>query len=103
MAGRAVVEPESASAGRVYRTRMRLSYGTFRLILAAIFYAYFRGRVFHRQRVPLTGRVLLVSNHQSHVDPVVTTLGLRRECHYVARDSLWKNRHFGRLISYLNA
>lgn len=91
---------ESASQ---YRTRMRISYRAFRFICACIFYIYFRGRVYGKPRVPRTGRVLLVSNHQSHVDPVVTTLALPRECHYVARDTLWKNRIFGRLITHLNA
>lgn len=86
-----------------YRTKMRLSYRLFRAMFAFVFYTFFRGRVFNKQRVPRTGAVLLVSNHQSHVDPVVTTLSLPRECHYIARDTLFKNPIFGRLIVHLNA
>jgi len=82
---------------------MRISYRVFRSVFAAVFYIYFRGRVDGKSRVPRTGRVLLVSNHQSHVDPVATTLALPRERHYVARDTLWNNRLFGRLITHLNA
>lgn len=86
-----------------YRTKMRWTYRFARGVFAFVFYTYFRGRVYHKQRVPLTGRVLLVSNHQSHVDPVVTTLALPRECHYIARDTLFKNPIFRRVIVHLNA
>jgi 1-acyl-sn-glycerol-3-phosphate acyltransferase len=47
--------------------------------------------------------VLLVCNHQSFLDPVLATLALPRECHYMARDSLFKNAWFRRLIESLNA
>ena len=53
--------------------------------------------------MPATGGVLLVSNHQSFVDPVLTTMALHREGNYMARDSLFSNPWFGRLIGYLNA
>ncbi|MCA9254367.1 MAG: 1-acyl-sn-glycerol-3-phosphate acyltransferase [Phycisphaerales bacterium] len=75
----------------------------FRAAFALIFYTFFRGRVYNKRRVPRTGAVLLVSNHQSHVDPVVATLALPRECHYVARDTLFTNPIFGRVIRRLNA
>lgn len=88
---------------KTYHTRMRVSYWLFRSAFALCFYSYFRGRVYHKQRVPKSGSVLLISNHQSHVDPVVTTLALPRECHYVARDTLFKNWLFGRVIRHLNA
>lgn len=88
---------------RKYRTTMRWTYRVARAVFATIFYTFFRGRVYGKDRVPRTGRVLLVSNHQSHVDPVVTTLPLPRECHYVARDTLFRNPVFRRVIVHLNA
>ena len=86
-----------------YRTKMRWTYRFARATFAFVFYTFFRGRVYCRERVPPTGRVLLVSNHQSHVDPVVTTLPLPRECHFIARDTLFKNPVFRRIITHLNA
>lgn len=62
-----------------------------------------RGRVFDRHNVPLTGGVLLVCNHQSFFDPILATLALPRECHYMARDTLFKNYWFRKLIRSLNA
>lgn len=63
----------------------------------------FRGRVFGLGRVPDDGGVLLVSNHQSFLDPVLVTLALHREGNYMARDTLFRNALFRRLIESLNA
>jgi len=53
--------------------------------------------------VPRAGGVLLVCNHQSYLDPVLATLALPRECHYMARDTLFRHPLFRRLIRSLNA
>ena len=56
-----------------------------------LFFLFFcRGRVFGTARVPRTGGVLLLCNHQSFLDPVLATVALPRECHYMARDTLFK-------------
>jgi len=59
--------------------------------------------VFGLNRFPAGGGVLLVSNHQSFMDPVLVTMALYREGNYMARDSLFENRWFRRLIEFLNA
>jgi 1-acyl-sn-glycerol-3-phosphate acyltransferase len=82
---------------------VRLWYRFCRLICQAGFLLFFRGRVFGTQRVPRKGGVLLVCNHQSFFDPVLATLALPRECHYMARETLFANRFFRRLIESLNA
>jgi 1-acyl-sn-glycerol-3-phosphate acyltransferase len=82
---------------------MRPWYRFSRLVCQAVFLLFFRGRVFGTAKVPRTGGVLLVCNHQSFFDPVLATLALPRECHYMARDSLFRNQFFRRLIESLNA
>jgi 1-acyl-sn-glycerol-3-phosphate acyltransferase len=67
------------------------------------FVLYFRGRVFGRENVPRTGGVMLACSHQSFFDPISATMALPREGNYMARDSLFTNRMFGRLIDSLNA
>lgn len=68
------------------------------------FYAlYFRGRVFGVRNVPRTGGVLLACNHQSFFDPVCSCLALPREGNFMARDTLFLNPFFRRLIVALNA
>lgn len=82
---------------------MRAWYRFCRLLCHAAFLSYWRGRVFGVRRVPKSGGVILVCNHQSYLDPVLATLALPRECHYMARDSLFADPYFRRLIESLNA
>ncbi len=82
---------------------MRRGYAICRLLAQSLFTFVFRGRVFGTQRVPLQGGVLLVSNHQSFLDPVLATLAIPRECNYMARDTLFAIRWLRPIMEYLNA
>jgi 1-acyl-sn-glycerol-3-phosphate acyltransferase len=53
--------------------------------------------------VPMRGGVLLVSNHQSYLDPVLLGVPLRRPMSYLAKSELFANKFFGALIRALNA
>jgi len=81
----------------------RLGYRICQFLCQTLFLLMFRGRVFGVRHVPRSGGVLLVCNHQSFFDPVLAGVGLRRECHYMARDTLFRQPLFRRLIQYLNA
>ncbi len=61
------------------------------------------GKVFGVENFPSEGAVLVVSNHQSFFDPVLVGYGLDRELDYMARDTLFKNKLFVKLIKSLNA
>jgi 1-acyl-sn-glycerol-3-phosphate acyltransferase len=74
-----------------------------RFLAQAAFVCLFRGRVFGLQNVPSSGGVLLACNHQSFFDPISITLALHREGNYMARDTLFANPLFKRLIASLNA
>jgi 1-acyl-sn-glycerol-3-phosphate acyltransferase len=64
----------------------------------------FRLRVHGRHHVPLTGGVLLVSNHQSYLDPVMIAMMLYRPMCYLAKSELFgQSRYFAWLIRSLNA
>jgi 1-acyl-sn-glycerol-3-phosphate acyltransferase len=60
-------------------------------------------RIAGRRNVPWTGPALLVSNHQSYLDPVLVGLASRRYLSYLARSSLFKNRYLKALIESLDA
>ncbi|GJQ26831.1 MAG: 1-acyl-sn-glycerol-3-phosphate acyltransferase [Phycisphaerae bacterium] len=83
--------------------RMRCFYRFMRFLSRMLFKIYFRGRAFHVERVPDAGGVLIVSNHQSYFDPVAVGQALPREISFMARDTLFRNPIFGRLIRALNA
>jgi 1-acyl-sn-glycerol-3-phosphate acyltransferase len=53
--------------------------------------------------VPLAGGVLLASNHQSYLDPVLLAVKLKRPVSYFAKSELFENRFFGSLIRSLHA
>lgn len=82
---------------------MRPWYRFCRFWCQLVFTTVFRGRVFWIWRVPREGGVILVCNHQSFLDPVLATQALPRECHYMARDTLFANPRFRGLIESLNA
>ncbi len=60
-------------------------------------------KAYRRFHVPRRGGVLLVSNHQSYLDPVLLAVYLQRPMSYLAKSELFTNRHFGWLIRSLNA
>jgi len=60
------------------------------IFFRALYATYFHWRVFHAERVPKTGAVLLASNHASFLDPPLVGSGLHRECTFLARDTLFR-------------
>jgi 1-acyl-sn-glycerol-3-phosphate acyltransferase len=81
----------------------RFWYEFLRVLCRLIGLAFFRIRIFNRQFVPSTGGVLIVSNHQSHFDPVLVGLSCDRRLNYVARDTLFWFAPFRWLINSLDA
>ena len=63
---------------------------------------FFRIHVYGRKNVPDDGAFMLVSNHQSFLDPVFCGIFLKRPLYFLARDTLFNNRFFGQLISSVN-
>jgi 1-acyl-sn-glycerol-3-phosphate acyltransferase len=64
---------------------------------------YFRWRVFNAERVPLTGPVILASNHASFLDPPLVGATLDRDISYLARESLFRFPLVGALLRSWNS
>lgn len=61
-------------------------------------------RVYGKENVPRQGGILMASNHQSFLDPIILGCGLDRPASFMARRTLFTgNRFFGKLISRLHA
>jgi len=60
-------------------------------------------KVWGKRNVPPTGGVLLATNHQSFLDPILVGVQLYRPVSYLARSTLFDNRYFGWLIRALHA
>jgi len=81
---------------------MNLMYVTYRCALRVLFSSFFGLRVFGRENVPPSGPLLLVSNHQSLLDPILCGVALKRELDFMARDGLFHNKLLGMQIKALN-
>jgi 1-acyl-sn-glycerol-3-phosphate acyltransferase len=97
-------------AGRPYVYRgegttllQRCAWNTGRALSRLIALVLFRLQVQGRENVPNTGAVLLVTNHQSFLDPWLIGIRLRRQIHYMARDTLFKGGFLHWLMELLNA
>ena len=71
-----------------------IGWSLFRLIYAT----YFRWRVFNPENVPMTGPVILASNHASFIDPPLVGSGLHRTLNYLARESLFRFPILGAIL-----
>lgn len=60
-------------------------------------------KAYGTHNVPRRGGVLLVTNHQSYLDPAILGVPLRRMVSFLARSELFHNRYFGAMIRTLNA
>ena len=81
----------------------RTWYQTARLVLRFVDMLSFRTRYSGRDNVPKEGGVLLVSNHQSHLDPPIIGLGCPRQLNPLARKTLFDVPVLGRLIALLGS
>ena len=72
----------------------RLAWIAFRFVFAT----YFRYRVFHPERVPRHGGVILASNHASFFDPPLIGAGISRMVNYLGRNTLFHAPILGALL-----
>ena len=77
----------------------RLSQGLSR----ALAICFWKFRVSGLENIPRTGGVLLASNHQSVLDPVLVAMVLPREMHFMARRTLFRNPVLRAIIVSYNA
>lgn len=64
---------------------------------------FFDLKAYGTKNVPRAGGALLLTNHQSYLDPVMFGVNLPRSLSYLAKSELFRNRFFRWLISNLHA
>lgn len=62
----------------------------FQMILGLVFTVWLRFRARGVDRIPTSGGGLLLTNHQSFLDPLLVGVPLRRPVSFLARDTLFK-------------
>ncbi len=63
---------------------------------------FFDLRVYGRENIPKQGGFILVSNHQSFLDPLFCGVGMCRHLNFLGRASLFKHRFFSKILSSVN-
>lgn len=81
----------------------RYWYYVLRVFVRLTGVSLFRARIFGAERVPREGAVLLLSNHQSHLDPLLVGMSCNRRLSYLARQTLFEIEPLGLLIRSLDA
>ncbi len=78
-------------------------YRTFHALVRGMLRATLRLQATGVDRVPIDGAAIIAANHQSYLDPLLIGAVIPRELQFMARDSLFKQPLFARLIRSLNA
>ena len=94
---------EKSLAGGTRVDRRRLWWRAVTGLVAWVYTILFGMRVRRYFHGEPTETYLFASNHRSYSDPPVVGSRLRREVHFVAKDSLFRNPLFGRIIRFCNA
>ena len=88
----------------IERTWMRrLWYLTCQSIFRVGGMTAFGVRYYGLENVPRNGGLLVASNHQSNLDPMLIGGGFPRRMNYLARKTLFKNKLFSRMMAALDA
>jgi len=71
--------------------------------LKLLFKIFFRLRITGAENCPKNGPLIVAANHASFFDPLIAGFAVPRELNFMARDTLFRNRIFGKMISLVNA
>ncbi|MCB2211108.1 1-acyl-sn-glycerol-3-phosphate acyltransferase [bacterium] len=99
---RAVSRADHWIGPNLCRRPMRFGYWFVGSFVRMLFRIVFGMRILEIGNVPRTGRLLIVANHTSNLDPPIIGCTVPREIHFAAKIQLFKGV-LGKLISYLNA
>lgn len=81
----------------------RFFYLSIRLIVIAICRVYLRLRIFDAHKIPKTGTFILAPSHRSTLDIPVAAATTRRRMMYMGKDSMWKIKPIGIVLTALGS
>lgn len=91
------VDTNLAGQGRIGK----LFYSVVRAILVGLCRAYFQLSIKGRDNIPKTGAFILAPIHRSNIDTPISCAATTRRLRYMGKDSLWKNKTIGSVLSAL--
>jgi len=94
-------KPDTFLAGNSLGDRIMYRIGW--LFIIPITRLYTRMSFSGREHIPATGAFVLAPVHRSYVDTPIAGCVTRRRMRFMAKDTMWKNRTFGRMLSVFGA
>jgi len=82
---------------------MQAWYAVCKFFVQIVMLLLFRLRTYGVENTEIQGGALIVSNHQSYLDPPAIGARIRGKINYLARKGLFKFKPFGRLIESFDA
>jgi 1-acyl-sn-glycerol-3-phosphate acyltransferase len=74
-----------------------------RAFFAFLFKGWCGLEVLGQENIPRKGGFILASNHMSYLDPEVLGVACPRVLNFMAKDELFKNRFFGKILRWVHA
>ena len=81
----------------------RFFYSTIRLIVIVVCRIYLRLRIVDAHKIPKSGTFILAPSHRSTLDIPVAAATTRRRMMYMGKDSMWKIKPIGVLLTALGS
>ncbi len=78
-------------------------YFIFRNILKLLFKIFFRLEIIGAENCPKNGPLIIAPNHASFLDPLIAGFAVPRALNFMARDTLFRNRIFSKILMSVNA
>ena len=96
-------KPKSRQGRRVITWQMRWWYVFCQFLVQIVMIIFFRLRTFNIEYTNVKGGALIVSNHQSYLDPPAIGCRIKGKTNYLAQKGLFRFKPFGMLIASLDA
>lgn len=72
-------------------------------VVSPMLHTYFRGRIHGADQVPMSGPLVVVSNHASHFDPPIVSSCVTRPVSFMAKEELFQVPVLGKAIALYGA
>ncbi|GGC87182.1 1-acyl-sn-glycerol-3-phosphate acyltransferase [Thalassobacillus devorans] len=78
-------------------------YKVGKFLFTVLLYPLYRIKVVGKKNIPKEGPVIICSNHISNLDPPVVGITSGRNIHFMAKEELFKNKFFGKILRNVHA
>ncbi len=79
----------------------RIWHSIARILCTGILCTLYRVRAYGMKHVPHKGPVIILCNHQCYLDPIFVQSWVRRNFHFIARQTLWNSKLLGAVLNTL--